>query len=75
MALEQRTQDWTYRAARDRMVRAARQQLPAHGAAAKIDDQGNRIVECGCGWVGNGLGWASHLDAVVRSALDPRVPG
>ncbi len=35
----------------------------AHGQA------GNRIVDCRCGWTGNALGWADHLDSVVRGAL------
>jgi hypothetical protein len=64
------TQDWTYRAARNRMVEAARRELPQHAALARVDDDGNRVIECSCRWVGNVLGWASHLDAVVRSALD-----
>ena len=63
-------QDWTYRAARRRLIRAGEAQLPRHIAAARMDQNGNRIVDCGCGWSGNGLGWAGHLDAVVRLALD-----
>jgi len=62
--------DWTYRDARHRMVRVARGELPQHRAVPRLDDGGNRIVDCDCGWVGNGLGWAGHLDDVVRSALD-----
>ena len=63
-------QDWTYRAARRRMVKAGKAQLPLHIAAARLDRNGNRIVDCLCGWSGNGLGWADHLDTVVRVALD-----
>ena len=63
-------QDWSYRAARERLVRAGQAQLPGHVAGARMDDNGNRIVDCLCGWTGNGLGWARHLDSVVRVALD-----
>ena len=63
-------QDWTYRAARLRMIKAGGQQLSRHSAAARMDRNGNRIVDCSCGWSGNGLGWAGHLDSVVRLALD-----
>jgi hypothetical protein len=69
-ARRQETQDWTYRAARTRMVRAGRASLPRHVAVARLDDRGNRIVDCGCGWSGNGLGWMGHLDSVMRVALD-----
>ena len=62
-------QDWTYRAARIRMLRAGRAQLPRHVAGARMDKAGNRIVDCRCGWTGNALGWADHLDSVVRGAL------
>jgi len=65
-----RIRDWTYRDARCRMVRAARSRLPAHAAIPSLDDDGNRLVDCGCGWRGNGIGWASHLDSVVRAAVD-----
>ena len=65
-------QDWTYRAARNRMLRAARAQLPRHDAVARMDDAANRIVDCRCGWTGNALGWADHLDSVVRGALGAR---
>ena len=67
--------DWTYEAARQRLLRAGRAQLPRHAAAARMDDNGNRIVECRCGWSGNGLGWTRHLDSVVRGALDSVAPG
>jgi hypothetical protein len=67
-------QDWTYRAARKRMLRAGRAQLPRHRAVARMDDAGNRIVDCRCGWSGNGLGWAEHLDGVVRSAIGAGAP-
>ena len=46
-------QDWTYRAARKRMLRAGRAQLPSHVATARLDEAGNRIVGCHCGWTGN----------------------
>jgi len=62
--------DWSYRDARLRMVRAGREELRRHVGAARLDDEGNRLVDCSCGWVGNGLGWTSHLDTVVRAALD-----
>jgi len=62
-------QDWTYQAARKRMLRAGRAQLPRHVAVARMDQAGNRIVDCRCGWTGNALGWADHLDSVVRGAL------
>jgi hypothetical protein len=62
-------QDWTYRAARKRMLRAGRTQLPRHVAVARMDKSGNRIVDCRCGWTGNALGWADHIDSVVRGAL------
>ena len=67
--------DWTYRAARHRIVRAGDAELPRHTAVARMDDLGNRIVDCACGWTGNGLGWAGHLDSVVRLALDSVAPG
>jgi len=66
--------DWTYRDARLRLVRAGRARLPEHVAVAALDDDGNRLVECGCGWRGNGIGWAAHIDSVVRAALDPGPP-
>jgi hypothetical protein len=69
-ARREETQDWTYRAARNRMVRAGRALLPRHAAVARLDDRGNRIVDCGCGWSGNGLGWVAHLDSVMRVAVD-----
>ena len=64
------SQDWSFAAARQRVILAGQAQLPRHVAVARMDDSGNRIVDCGCGWSGNGLGWASHLDSVVRLALD-----
>jgi hypothetical protein len=54
-------------------MRAARAQLPRHVASARLDDDGNRIVDCECGWTGNGLGWLAHLDTVVRGALDAKI--
>jgi hypothetical protein len=62
--------DWTYRAARHRLICAGQAQLPKHAATARMDEQGNRIVDCACGWSGNGLGWANHLDSVVHQALE-----
>jgi hypothetical protein len=69
MAAHRPRQDWTYRAARRRMLKAGRAQLPRHSAAPRMDDAGNRIVDCRCGWSGNGLGWSEHLDSVVRQTL------
>jgi len=69
-----RIRDWTYRDARLRLVRAGRARLPEHVAVAALDDDGNRLVECGCGWRGNGIGWSAHIDSVVRAALDPDPP-
>jgi hypothetical protein len=66
-------QDWTYLAARRRLVLAGRAQLSRHVALARLDDIGNRLVDCGCGWTGNGLGWVAHLDNVVRAALDVEI--
>lgn len=76
MSAERRARaDWTYAAARQRIVRAGRVELPRHRAVVRMDDDGNRIVDCACGWTGNGLGWAGHLDSVVRLALDSAAPG
>lgn len=69
-AREKAVQDWTYQDARRRLVRAGRDHLPHHTATGRMDDDGNRMVDCSCGWTGNGLGWAGHIDHVVRSALD-----
>jgi hypothetical protein len=66
-------EDWTYLAARRRLVQAGRVQLSRHVASARLDDIGNRLVDCGCGWTGNGLGWVAHLDNVVRAALDVEI--
>lgn len=68
-APRQERQDWTYRSARRRLIRAGRAELPRHVAVARLDEVGNRIVDCRCGWSGNGLGWAGHLDSVIRLAL------
>ena len=65
-----RVRDWSYRDARLRMVHAGRARLAEHDAVATLDDDGNRLVECGCTWRGNGIGWAAHLDHVVRAALN-----
>jgi hypothetical protein len=66
---DDRVRDLTYGEARRRLLRAGRSQLRRHTATGRLDDVGNRIVDCTCGWTGNGLGWAGHLDHVVRSAL------
>lgn len=67
--------DWTYRAARRRMVRAGGIELTHHTGCGRLDHRGNRIVDCTCGWAGNGLGWAEHLDDVVMHALDAEPRG
>lgn len=64
------TGDWSFRDARRRLVHRGRRHLAGHAAAPRLDDDGNRLVDCGCGWTGNGLGWSGHLDDVVRAALD-----
>jgi hypothetical protein len=61
--------DWTYTDARRRLLTAGRAQLSGHAALPRLDEQGNRIVDCGCGWSGNGLGWTGHIDQVVSAAL------
>jgi len=66
---EDQLQDWTYRAAQRRLHRAGKTHLPQHTATARLDKAGNRLVDCSCGWTGNGLGWAGHLDHVMRAAL------
>jgi hypothetical protein len=62
--------DWTYRDARQRMVRLGRARLLEHTGLPDLDDDGNRLVQCACGWRGNGIGWSRHLDTVVRAAID-----
>jgi hypothetical protein len=62
--------DWTYTDAVRRLVDAAEAQLPRHTASGRVDDGANRVIECSCGWTGNGLGWVEHLDHVVRTAVD-----
>lgn len=74
MTISRRIRDWTYRDARRRMVQAARPRLRDHAGMAGIDDDGNRLVQCGCGWHGNGLGWVAHVDSVVRAAVDADTP-
>jgi hypothetical protein len=74
MTISSRIRDWTYRDARRRMVQAARARLRDHAARADVDDDGNRLVQCGCGWRGNGLGWVAHVDSVVRAAVDADTP-
>lgn len=62
--------DWTYGDARRRMVWAGGAELARHTGRGRLDARGNRIVDCSCGWTGNGLGWAGHLDNVVKLASD-----
>ena len=61
--------DWSYRDARRRLVVAGRRHLQRHPAAIRLDDSANPIVDCGCGWTGNALGWAGHLDGVIRASI------
>ena len=61
--------DWSYRGAQRRLRRAARALLPRHTGSVRLDGAGNRVVECACGWTGNGLGWLTHLDQVVSNVL------
>lgn len=60
----------TYSDAWHRLVTAGREVLPRHTGTGSLDERGNRVVDCDCWWRGNGLGWAGHLDSVVRSAID-----
>jgi hypothetical protein len=69
-ALSLSDRDWSYRDAVRRLAIVGGAELPRHTATARLDQRGNRIVGCGCGWGGNALGWANHIDAVVHSALD-----
>jgi hypothetical protein len=62
--------DWSYRDARRRLVAVGDRHLRHHTASGRLDEHANRIVDCSCGWTGNALGWAGHLDQVVRAALD-----
>jgi hypothetical protein len=64
------TGDWSYRDARRRLVVAGRRHLQRHAGSIRLDDNANPIVDCGCGWTGNTLGWAGHLDSVVRASID-----
>jgi hypothetical protein len=61
--------DWSYREATRRLHRAGQRHLPRHAAGVRIDSSGNRIVDCQCGWSGNGLGWLSHVDHIISDAL------
>jgi hypothetical protein len=61
--------DWSYRDARQRLIAAGQALLPRHSATGRLDERANRLVDCTCGWSGNGLGWSEHLDHVVRSGL------
>lgn len=69
-ALSPSPRDWTYRDAWQRLMRAGTAELSRHTGTGRLDERGNRIVDCSCGWKGNALGWADHLDAVVRSAVE-----
>lgn len=69
MAITTAIRDWTYRGAQLRLHRAGQANLPRHIASVRLDWAGNRVIECRCGWTGNGLGWVSHVDDVVRGAL------
>jgi hypothetical protein len=64
------TGDWSYRDARRRLVLAGRRHLQRHAASVRLDEAANPIVDCGCGWTGNAIGWAGHLGQVVGSSLD-----
>jgi hypothetical protein len=64
-----RVRDWTYHGARLRLLRAGGIQLPHHTATPRLDDLGNRIVDCRCGWTGNGVGWITHIDGVLAASL------
>lgn len=68
-ALSPSARDWSYRDAWSRLIRVGGAELPRHTATGRMDERGNRIVDCGCGWSGNALGWSDHLDAVVRAAV------
>ncbi|MGH2598817.1 MAG: hypothetical protein ACRDJ9_05460 [Dehalococcoidia bacterium] len=61
--------DWTYRAAQLRLQQAGQTRLPSHLAGVQLDLAGNRVVECQCGWRGNGLGWLAHVDQVIGEAV------
>jgi hypothetical protein len=70
MAVTSRSiRDWTYREAQRRLHRAGQSNLPNHSAQVRLDAAANRVVDCRCGWIGNGLGWLAHLDSVVSGAL------
>jgi cyclopropane fatty-acyl-phospholipid synthase-like methyltransferase len=64
------TGDWSYHEAKRRLVVAGRRRLQRHAASVRLDEAANPIVDCGCGWTGNAIGWAQHLDQVVASSLD-----
>ncbi len=61
--------DWTYESARLRLLLAGRAHLPSHLASVELDEVGNRVVKCSCGWRGNGLGWIDHVDEIVCASL------
>ena len=64
------TGDWSYREARKRLVVAGRRHIQRHPGSIRLDDNANTVVDCGCGWTGDPLGWAGHLDGVVRASID-----
>jgi len=68
-AISPRIRDWTYQAAADRLRQSATVELPDHRAHMTLDPVGNRVVTCGCGWHGNGLGWLAHIDHIVSAAV------
>ena len=74
MSIRDRHTDWTYREARQRLVDSGGRHLQRHIASSRLDEVANRIVDCRCGWTGNALGWAGHLDDVVASSLDGGSP-
>lgn len=61
--------DWSYREAQRRLRRIARQCLPSHSAHVRLDRVGNRMIDCSCGWRGNGPGWLTHVDQIVCDSL------
>lgn len=61
--------DWTYRGAQLRLRRVGQRHLARHIARVQLDAVGNRMVQCGCGWRGNGLGWLAHVDHVIGGAV------
>jgi hypothetical protein len=69
MASGETIRDWTFREAKRRLRQVAAVHLPKHTAGMRLDRDGNRVVRCSCGWVGNGLGWLTHMEAVLGGAV------